>query len=209
MRDARYEILEPPDHPRENRDRDPMILVHPASSIQHPASSSIRHRVSRVDSRSGLDRRSLVMYCITSVTQLSLHRFLEVDTASAVPIWRQIEDGMRRLVASKRLAPGSVVPSVRELAKALRVNPATVSKAYRRLTESGLLTVRRGEGTFVGELEPEELEEQRRLLLIDGATSYVRVAASMGASRDEATRAVRERWDSARDENGEGVTDGG
>jgi GntR family transcriptional regulator len=150
-----------------------------------------------------------VKYCITSVTQLSLHRFLEVDTTSAVPIWRQIEEGMRRMVASERLAPGSVVPSVRELAKALRVNPATVSKAYRRLTESGLLTVRRGEGTFVGELEPEELEEQRRLLLIDGATSYVRVAASMGASRDEATRAVRERWDSAPEEGGEGATDGG
>ena len=116
---------------------------------------------------------------------------------------------MRRMVASERLEPGSVVPSVRELAKALRVNPATVSKAYRRLTESGLLTVRRGEGTFVGELDPEELEEQRRLLLIDGATSYVRVAAGMGASRDEATRAVREEWDSVRDEGGEGATDGG
>jgi GntR family transcriptional regulator len=75
------------------------------------------------------------------VTQLILHRFLEIDPASAVPIWRQIEDGMRRLVASERLAPGSVVPSVRELARALRVNPATVSKAYRRLTEAGLLTV--------------------------------------------------------------------
>ena len=85
------------------------------------------------------------MYCSTSVTQLRLHRFLEIDPALAAPIWRQIEDGMRRLVASERIAPGSVVPSVRELARALRVNPATVSKAFRRLTEAGLgpITVNR------------------------------------------------------------------
>ena len=153
-------------------------------------------------------RRSL-MYCSTSVTQLLLHRFLEIDPASAIPIWRQIEDGMRRLVASERLAPGAVVPSVRELARALRVNPATVSKAYRRLTETGLLTVRRGEGTFVGALDSDQLEKERLLLLTDGAASFIRVATSVGASRDEATRAVLERWKSVVSEDGEGVNDGG
>lgn len=116
---------------------------------------------------------------------------------------------MRHLVASERLAPGSVVPSVRELAKALRVNPATVSKAYRRLTEGGLLAVRRGEGTFVGELDSARLERERLMLLSDGAASFIRVATSVGASRDEATRAVIDSWRSAASEDGEGVNDGG
>jgi GntR family transcriptional regulator len=138
-----------------------------------------------------------------------MHRFLDVDPASAVPIWRQIEDGMRRLVAAGRLEPESVVPSVRELAKALRVNPATVSKAYRRLAEAGLLTVRRGEGTFVGELGSEEIAEERRLLLNHGATTFIRVAARVGASREEATGAVSESWESAQAEGGLGVNDGG
>jgi len=142
------------------------------------------------------------------VIQLNLHRFLEIDPASAVPIWRQIEDGMRRLVASGRLAPGSVVPSVRELARALRINPATVSKAYRRLTEAGLLTVRRGEGTFVGELDSDQLEQERLLLLTDGATCFIRVATSVGASRDEATRAVLESWKAVASDDEEGVNDG-
>jgi GntR family transcriptional regulator len=137
-----------------------------------------------------------------------MHRFLDIDTTSAVPIWRQIEDGMRRLVASGRIETGSVVPSVRELAKALRVNPATVSKAYRRLTETGLLTVRRGEGTFVSELGSGELAEERRLLLNDGATTFVKVAASVGATREEAAGALRERWESAQSEGGGRVTDG-
>ena len=138
-----------------------------------------------------------------------MHRFLDVDPTLAVPIWRQIEDGMRRLVASGRLAPGSVVPSVRELAKALRVNPATVSKAYRRLTDAGLLAVRRGEGTFVAELDSDELTRQRRFLLHDGATTFIRVAASVGASREEAAGAVKESWESAQAEGEIGVNNGG
>ena len=76
-------------------------------------------------------------------------RAIDVDPADAVPIWRQIEDGVRRLVACGGMRPGEAVPSVRDLARDLRVNPATVAKAYQRLTDEGLLEVRRGEGTFV------------------------------------------------------------
>ena len=133
-----------------------------------------------------------------------MHRFLDVDPSSAVPIWRQIEDGVRRLVASERVPPGSAVPSVRELARTLRVNPATVSKAYRRLTENGLLTVRRGEGTFVREMDPKELEAERLFLLADGAETFIRVATSVGASRDEATRALIDSWESAAANRGGG-----
>lgn len=123
-----------------------------------------------------------------------MHYFLDIDPAAAAPIWRQIEDGMRRLVASGRLAADAAVPSVRELAKALRVNPATVSKAYRRLTDAGLLAVRRGEGTFVAELSAAALIELRRRLLADSAEDYVRTATSIGAGQDEALHAVDKSW---------------
>ncbi len=135
-----------------------------------------------------------------------MHRFLEVDPSAAAPIWCQIEDGMRRLVASGRMPAGSAVPSVRELAKALRVNPATVSKAYRRLTDAGLLMVRRGEGTFVADLSRVTLDEERQRLLERGAAAFIRVAASVGASRSEATRSVEEGWARAT-EGGEGASD--
>ena len=123
-----------------------------------------------------------------------MHHVLDIDPAAAAPIWRQIEDGMRRLVAAGRLPAGTVVPSVRELAKVLRVNPATVSKAYRRLTDAGLLTVRRGEGTFVAELSTVALAGLQRRLLADGAAAYIRVAASVGADRDDAVQALEEGW---------------
>ena len=112
-----------------------------------------------------------------------MNHFLDIDPAAAAPIWRQIEDGMRRLVASGRMTAGAAVPSVRELAKSLRVNPATVSKAYRRLTESGVLVVRRGEGTFVAERTDEERDVERRRLLERSAEEYIRIAKSVGASK--------------------------
>ena len=114
-----------------------------------------------------------------------MKQFLDIDPASAVPIWRQIEDGVRRLVVSGRLAPGSAVPSVRELSRTLRVNPATVSKAYQLLTTARLLDVRRGEGTFVAELDDERLAAERRDLLADGATTFAGLARDLGATREE------------------------
>ena len=131
-----------------------------------------------------------------------MHHVLDIDPAAAAPIWRQIEDGMRRLVAAGRLPAGTVVPSVRELAKVLRVNPATVSKAYRRLTDAGLLTVRRGEGTFVAELSTAALAGLQRRLLADGAAAFIRVAASVGADRDEAVQALEEGWQSGAEGGG-------
>jgi len=136
-----------------------------------------------------------------------MHYFLDIDPAAAAPIWRQIEDGMRRLVASGRLETGAAVPSVRELARTLRVNPATVSKAYRRLTDAGMLAVRRGEGTFVAELSAAALVELRRRLLVDSAEAFMRVATSVGAGRDEALGAVDASWQATAEGGGGGHDD--
>ena len=74
---------------------------------------------------------------------------IRVDPTLPAPIWSQIEESVRHLVASAALRPGEAVPSVRDLARDQRVNPNTVAKAYQRLADEGVLAVRRGEGTFV------------------------------------------------------------
>ena len=132
---------------------------------------------------------------------------LDVDPAAASPIWRQIEDGLRRQIASGNLAVGSAVPSVREVARALRVNPATVSKAYRRLTDAGLLTVRRGEGTFVADLPEGVRDEERRRLLGESAASFVVAVTRIGVERNEAALAVDRAWARHHEEGGEGEGD--
>jgi len=122
---------------------------------------------------------------------------LRVDPKDALPIWRQIEEGMRRLVVSGTLAPAATVPSVRDLARDLGVNPMTVSKAYQRLTDAGVLEVRRGEGTFVAAAPPKLAQGERARTIRDAASRYVTVAMSLGGSKDEATRAVEETWAAA------------
>jgi GntR family transcriptional regulator len=108
-----------------------------------------------------------------------------------VPIWKQIEDGVRLLVASGALAPETAVPSVRELSRQLRVNPATVSKAYQRLTTAGILEVRRGEGTFVSQTPPALPEEERRERLERAALAYVSLASTLAFSPEEINEGVR------------------
>ena len=119
---------------------------------------------------------------------------LDIDPAAAAPIWRQIEDGMRRLVASGALPVGTAVPSVRELARELRINPATVSKAYQLLVADGALEVRRGEGTFVAERPAAAVAAEREGLLAECADRFVQAAKSMGFPKTEAKDAISAAW---------------
>ena len=115
---------------------------------------------------------------------------IHIDPADAVPVWKQIEDGMRRLVATGGLRTGAPAPSVRELARDLRVNPATVAKAYQRLAEAGVLVVHRGEGTFVADAPPGISRGEKSRALRDGAERFAAAVRTAGAGEDEAIRAI-------------------
>ncbi len=101
---------------------------------------------------------------------------------------------MRRLVATGALAPAELAPSVRELAAVLRVNPGTVARAYQRLTEAGILEVRRGDGTYVAAEPPVTSRGERQRALREAANRYVTAALAAGAERDEAQLALAEAW---------------
>lgn len=120
-----------------------------------------------------------------------MSRGLSVDPSDAVPLWKQIEENVRRLVASGALKPASVMPSVRDLARDLSINPATVAKAYQRLVEAGVLVVKRGEGTFVAEKPPSLPRGEREKELEAGALRYASLAVTLGAPSDEAVEHVK------------------
>lgn len=127
---------------------------------------------------------------------------LRIDTSDPRPIWRQIEEGVTNQVASGALAAGDAVPSVRDLARELRVNPATVAKAYQRLSDAGLLETRRGDGTYVAEAPPELTRRQRRERMVEAARRLAAVAAALGADRAEAAAALEEAWKEVLDNSG-------
>jgi GntR family transcriptional regulator len=117
-----------------------------------------------------------------------------LDPALPAPLWSQIEEGIRRLVAGGTLPRGGAVPSVRELARELRVNPATVSKAYQRLSDARLLEIRRGDGTYVAAEPPPLSRSERARLLREGALQYAAAALTAGAARDEAIEELKAAW---------------
>ena len=89
----------------------------------------------------------------------------KLDLKSGVPFHRQIVDQIRYGIASDRLMPGEQLPTVREMAVNLQINPNTVRKAYSELEILGILDTQQGTGTFVSDQQVEigEAEKQRML----------------------------------------------
>ncbi|MGZ4809404.1 MAG: GntR family transcriptional regulator [Thermoanaerobaculia bacterium] len=114
----------------------------------------------------------------------------EVNASAAAPIWRQIEEGIRRMIVLGSLEPGGSVPSVRDLARELRVNPNTVARAYQRLIDAGVLAVKRGEGTYVADTPSHPKKAERNESLRNAAAHFAGTALSIGASVDEALSEV-------------------
>lgn len=75
--------------------------------------------------------------------------FFQVDPSAAVPVYSQIMNQIKHSISSGLLRSGDRLPSIRELAKELRVNPNTVVRAYRELEREGIVESRRGQGSFV------------------------------------------------------------
>ncbi|HJW92356.1 MAG TPA: GntR family transcriptional regulator [Thermoanaerobaculia bacterium] len=119
----------------------------------------------------------------------------DINPTDAAPIWRQIEEGMRRMITLGALKPGDTVPSVRDLAQQLRVNPNTVARAYQRLTEHGVFAVRRGEGTFVADEPSQPKRSERNEVLRDASNRYASAAISVGATIGDAVDELNTSYD--------------
>ena len=92
--------------------------------------------------------------------------YFQVSPASGIPIYRQLIDQVLARISSGRLEAGTLLPSVRRVAKELEINPMTVSKAYSLLEKDGVLELIRGQGMRVAERLPRGTIEERRQELV-------------------------------------------
>ena len=111
----------------------------------------------------------------------------------AGPIFEQIGKNVRRLLARGDLRPGEKLPSARDLAETLSVNPNTIVHAYAQLEAQEVIEKRRGLGTFVREDAPVETMRQDMLRRI--ADTFVNEVRQLGVESEEAMAALKEAWD--------------
>jgi GntR family transcriptional regulator len=121
--------------------------------------------------------------------------FLPVDPASGLPIYRQVFDQVRRMIAAGSLKPGDRLRSVRELSAELAINPLTVARAYSELEREGLVEMRRGMGVFVANAKtPAPLLTAKLAVVRAAAERFVLEAAQAGIATSDACRLVSEIW---------------
>ncbi len=117
---------------------------------------------------------------------------VNLSPADARPLYLQIMDEVRRAIVVGSLRAEDPLPSVRELAAELVVNPRTVSQAYNELEREGVLYVRRGQGTFVSPDVARGAEQRRRSQARDVARRALLEARRNGLDVDEFVAMLRE-----------------
>jgi GntR family transcriptional regulator len=118
---------------------------------------------------------------------------IHIAPADGVPIYQQIVNQVRYLVASGRLAAGEEMPPIRALAEQLVVNPNTVARAYRELEAAGLVEKRRTAGTYVSGVGSRLSAQERRRILTARIDTLLAEARQLGVDLPEVQAMIVER----------------
>jgi len=112
------------------------------------------------------------------------------------PIYLQIMEEIKKRAVRGEIPPGGQIPSVRDLAKEMGVNPNTVARAYLELEREGFVFTRRGQGTYITQ-DPQRIEQERERLAEAARQRFLKEIESLGltqAQKEELLRKIEEDW---------------
>jgi GntR family transcriptional regulator len=115
---------------------------------------------------------------------------IQISYSDAKPIYEKVKDSLCRMILTGALPPDSRLPSVRELAMELAINPNTIQRAYRELEQEGYIVSVPGKGSFVS--RDGTARRQRRQELAGKLQELVRELKTLGATEDELISLVKE-----------------
>ena len=118
---------------------------------------------------------------------------LHISTHDGVPVYLQIVNQVKYLVAAGRLAPAEELPAIRVLAGQLVINPNTVARAYLELEREGVVVKRHGSGTYVSDEGSPLARRERRRILVQRADALLAEAGHLDVELNEVIALVRER----------------
>jgi GntR family transcriptional regulator len=118
---------------------------------------------------------------------------LHIATGDGVPIYLQIANQVKHLVASQRLGPGDEIPPIRVLAHQLLVNPNTVARAYLELERDGVVVKRHGSGTYISDKGSPLARKERLRILTDRVDALLAEARHLEVAPEDLMKLVKER----------------
>ena len=118
---------------------------------------------------------------------------IEISLEDGVPIYRQIVNQVKYLVASGQLVPNDELPGIRMLAEQLLITPNTVVKAYRELEREGLIYKRQGAGTYVSDVASPLARKEQKRILTQRADALLADAQRLGFSFEEVQELLENR----------------
>jgi GntR family transcriptional regulator len=118
---------------------------------------------------------------------------IHISTNDGVPIYQQIVNQVKYLVASGRLAPGEELPPIRVLAEQLVINPNTVARAYRELEIAGIVEKRRTAGTYVSDAGSPLARRERVKILTERIDALLAEARQLNVGLEEILQLIQQR----------------
>ena len=129
---------------------------------------------------------------------------IKVDTSSFVPIYEQIKKEFKKEIFRGNLMPDNPLPSIRELATELLINPNTVARAYRELEMEGFIYTKKGKGCYVSDDSTQLMAEERKSILERSFDDVIEEAKKYGLKQDEIKNFFEERLNRSLEVNQKG-----
>ena len=119
---------------------------------------------------------------------------MKLTQNSGIPIYQQIADAFRQDILAGKVKQGEYLPSIRSLAKELKISVITTMKAYEQLEEEGLVTAIQGKGFCVNAQDSQMLQEQHLRRVEDSLTEAIKAARMAGISKTEVMKTFDLLW---------------
>ena len=138
--------------------------------------------------------RASLYYVSNTKPERDLAVHIHITASDGVPIYLQVVNQIKYLVAAGRLVSGEELPPIRTLAEKLVVNPNTIARAYRELEMAGIVEKRRTAGTYVSDQGSPLARRERMKILTDRIDQLLAEAGHMDVSLDEVLKLIQQRY---------------